>query len=182
MALVLFQVVRQQILIAQAGIVDKGEACEPVAMFGFAVSLNVVLTTGEVPEEVAPVHPVALIAEEEREVVQLRRNFHHDVLTAAVVGHTGATDLTAHPVLVVLGMVRTVHTGEQHVLSVDILVFGTHHEVRVFLVLRGFLLTLPHGLARVHARFAIATLFVEGYLRGVGLSVEEGTLSVLVAA
>ena len=40
-------------------------------MFWFAIALNVVLTSGKVPHEVAPVHEVALIGEEEADVVNL---------------------------------------------------------------------------------------------------------------
>ena len=65
MTLVVLQVIGQKRLVAQAGVVNKWYTCKPVAVFQFTVSLNVVLTTCEVPQEVTPVHPVALIGEEE---------------------------------------------------------------------------------------------------------------------
>ena len=40
-------------------------------MLRFSVALNVVLATSEVPHEVAPVHKVALVGEEEADVVHL---------------------------------------------------------------------------------------------------------------
>ncbi|CUQ49199.1 Uncharacterised protein [Segatella copri] len=40
-------------------------------MLWLTIALNVVLTAGKVPHEVAPVHEVALVREEEADVVKL---------------------------------------------------------------------------------------------------------------
>ena len=58
----------------QVPIIDKGNTRQPVAVHQVAVSLNVVLTTGEVPEEIAPVHPVTLVVDKELQVFPLRRH------------------------------------------------------------------------------------------------------------
>ena len=59
-------------MVAIESIVDEGETCYPVAVFQFAIALNVVLTAGKVPHEVAPIHEVDLIREEELQVCPLR--------------------------------------------------------------------------------------------------------------
>ena len=63
----------QLALISQSHIVDEGNAANPVAVFPFAISLQVVLPSCKVPHEVAPIHEVDLIAEEEAEVLELGR-------------------------------------------------------------------------------------------------------------
>ena len=73
-------------------------------MFQFAVALYAILATSEVPHEVAPVHKVALVAQEEAQVLPLRWHFHHDVLATAVVWYL-RTVHPAHPALVGRGMV-----------------------------------------------------------------------------
>ena len=71
MSLVLFQIVGQQVLIAQTCIVNERNTCNPVAMLQLAISLNIVLTTSKVPHEITPVHKVALIGEEESDILEL---------------------------------------------------------------------------------------------------------------
>ena len=68
MTLVLFQLFRQQVLIAYKHIVDKLDTGNPIAVFDFSTTLQVVLASGEVPHEIAPVHPVELVGEEEVEM------------------------------------------------------------------------------------------------------------------
>ena len=71
MSLVLLQLSRQHALVAQACIIDKREAGNPVTMLQLTVALDIILSSGKVPHKVAPVHKVALIAQEETEVLQL---------------------------------------------------------------------------------------------------------------
>ena len=65
------QIVRQLALITQAGVVEERDTRDPVAVLGLAIALNVVLATGKVPHEVAPIHEVALVGQEELDVVDL---------------------------------------------------------------------------------------------------------------
>ena len=102
-------------------------------MLQFAITLQVVLTSCEVPHEIAPVHEVALIGKEESDVLQHCGNFHVDHLAATVVWHQCALN-TAHPTLVGCGMGRAVHTWEKHILCILILILGAHHKVGVLLV------------------------------------------------
>ena len=71
MTFVHLQIVRQLALITQAGVVEERDTRDPVAVLGLAIALNVVLATGKVPHEVAPVHEVALVGQEELDVVDL---------------------------------------------------------------------------------------------------------------
>ena len=61
---VVFQVVGEHILVAETGVVDKRNAADPVAVVDFALTLQVVLTAGKIPEEVAPIHVIELVLEE----------------------------------------------------------------------------------------------------------------------
>ena len=58
------KLVGQQALVAQALVVDGRDAGYPVAQVRLAVALEVVLTAGEIPHEVAPVHVGKLVVEE----------------------------------------------------------------------------------------------------------------------
>ena len=40
-------------------------------MLQFTITLDVILTTGEVPHEVAPVHEITLVGEEEPDIFEL---------------------------------------------------------------------------------------------------------------
>ena len=68
-ALVVLQLVGQQRLVAEEVVVDERETGEDIAFLTLAIALYVVLTAYEVPEEVAPVHIVALVGDEELHVV-----------------------------------------------------------------------------------------------------------------
>ena len=65
---VLAVLVGQLLLVAQAGVVDGGDAADPVAQVRLAVAAHIVLAAGEVPHEVAPVHVVELVVEEVAQV------------------------------------------------------------------------------------------------------------------
>ena len=98
MTLVLFQLFRQQVLIAYQHIVDKLDTGNPVAVFDFSATLQVVLASGEVPHEIAPVHPVELVGEEELDVFPLVRYVHHHHFAALVVWDVMPLDV--YPLLV----------------------------------------------------------------------------------
>ena len=150
-------------------------------MLEFAIALYVVLTASKVPHEVAPIHEVTLIREEELQVLEHRRHFHVHHLATAVEGYNGTIDAT-HPLLVGLGVAGGVHAREQHVLCVLISVLMAHHEVGVLLVLRGFLAAAVDGSALVHHGLAHVAIGLQRHLRGVGTSVEQRAVAILVAA
>ena len=61
-------------------------------------------------------------------------------------------------------MSRTVHTREEHVLGIDILILVTYYEVRVLLISRSLLLALVNRCAFLHDRLAHVAVYFEGYL------------------
>ena len=161
--------------------VDKRNTGNPVPIQHLAITLNVVLTAGEVPHEVAPIHEIQLIREEELQVFRECR-FHYALhLSAIVIFHRLAFYL--RPVLVGLYMARvgTVHTWEQHVQFVDIFVFliGAGHEIAVFLVFILLDHTAPGRFALCRDRHAASSLILALHFRNVGLSVEERGFTIL---
>ena len=131
-SLVVFQFLREHVLVAIQKVVDERYAGDPVAVFYFAAALDVVLPSGKVPHEVAPVHEVELVGEEELDVVPLGWHVHHQHLSALIVGHVVAGDIL--PGLIIGGVCRAVHAGEEHVLRVFIFHTSRQFNVRVFFV------------------------------------------------
>ena len=117
MSLIVLQVIRKLALVAQHCIVDEWDTCDPVALFQFAIALKVILTSCKVPHEVAPVHEVTLVREEESDVLPLCRHIDSHSLTAAIVIHRVCAN-AAHPVLISLFMSGIVHTWEEHILRI----------------------------------------------------------------
>ena len=147
-----------------------------------AEALQVVLPAGKVPHEVAPVHKVELVGEEELQVLYLRGHLDRGGLARrVVVGHLLAF-YAAHPALVCARMIGVPHTGEEHVLSVEVFVVMTYYYVFVLLVLAFLLLTIVD-------RFALLGLPGEHTVacglilraRGVGLTVKERPAAILLA-
>ena len=159
MTLVLFQLFRQQVLIAYKHIVDKLDTGNPVAVFYFSATLQVVLASGEVPHEIAPVE---LVGEEELNVFPLRRHSHHNHFAAFVVGYVISLDVL--PCLILVGMSAAVHTGEEHILRILVFDASGDFDVAVFLVVSGLFLTDVFGSVVGDARFAISVFYVQGYL------------------
>ena len=62
--IVLVDAVREFVLVAVEGVVDEGDAADPVAVAGVTEALEVVLFTREVPHKIAQVHPAGLVAGE----------------------------------------------------------------------------------------------------------------------
>ena len=71
MSFVVLEFIRKFTLIAIHHVVDKAEACNPVAVLKFSVSLNVVLSSCKVPHKVSPIHEITLIGEEKLYVFHL---------------------------------------------------------------------------------------------------------------
>ncbi len=74
-SLVVAQVVRQFLLVADARFIEKVDAADPVAGSGVPCvqTLFAVLPAGEVPHEVPPIHPTQLVFPEEFKVVAKSR-------------------------------------------------------------------------------------------------------------
>ena len=163
-------------------------------MFRLAVALDVILASGEVPEEIAPVHEVHLVGEEEFQVLPHRRHLHHDVVSALVIRDELALHaadplaavvlVAAEPLLVGIDVFghAAVHAREEHVLCIFVVCLVADDFVAVFFVGRLLLLTLVDGCALFADRHAVLSLDLQGHLGVVGRAVEEGCLSVLLAS
>ena len=181
MTLVVFQFIRQLTLVAKSCIIQERNTRNPVAMFQFSITLNVVLPTCKVPHEVSPIHEVALVGEEELDILKLVRNLHQDILATAVIRHF-CTFYAAHPFLVRLCMTSIIHSWEEHVLGIFVLVLMAHDEVRILFVSRSFLLALPNGSSLFHDGATHVAFLFKFHLRSKSLSVEEWTVAILVTA
>jgi len=178
-SLVVLQVAWQEFLIAYQEIVNERDTGNPVAMFDFSITLDVVLTSGKVPHEVTPVHEVHLIGEEILDVFPLGRNLQHQHFAALVVRY-GASFDAAQPVFVILCMLFAIHTREKHVLSVIVFGFVTYYFVAVLFVGRFFFLALIYRSTFYHIVYTSTVHFFQCRLRCVCLSVEQWTGTVLL--
>ena len=79
-------------------------------------------------------------------------------------------------------MAGIVHAWEQHVLGILVLILRADYEVGVLLVGRGFLLALVHGFALAHHGAAVLAVAFKRHLRGVGLTVEQRALAILLTS
>ena len=181
MSFVGLQFVRKHILIAQPCIVKRLNTCYPVAVFQLAVTLYIVLPSGEIPHEITPVHKVTLIGKEEPDVVNLRRHLHRHLLSTSVIGNLCALN-AAHPRLIVLCVRLIVHAREQHILGIFVLILVRNNKVRVFLILCFLFLSAVNRRTFRHFGLAYIAICLQGYLRSVGLPVQQGPVSILVTA
>ena len=182
MSLVVLERIGQQVLVAEAQVVDERNAGNPVSVFFFAVTLYIVLASGKVPHEVAPVHEVKLIRHEELEILPLCRHLDRRNAACGVVVRHFAAFNPAHPAFVSVAVVGRMHTREKHVLRVNVFVVVAHYDVGVFLALVVFFLAVVDSLALVAlpVEHTVASRLELG-LRCVGVAVEQGARTVLLA-
>ena len=84
-------------------------------MFKFeAFALNVVLATCEVPHEVAPVHEIHLIGQEEADVFQLRRHGNGHFVAVGRLHVAFIHFNVAHPLLILSSVTCAPHSREEH--------------------------------------------------------------------
>ena len=150
-------------------------------MLSLTIALDVVLTSGEVPHEVAHVHVVNLVAEEELEVLEEGRDTDSGLGTV-VVGHHGITPLYAAQQTLVgcsMAVVVAVHAGEEHVHLVFVFLVIAYDFILVLLVGRGLLLALIDGSSLLALG---RTVLIIGYGGVIDRTIEEGTLTVLLTS
>ena len=132
---IFFELFRQIIVVAYEYFVNERHSCYPVAMFCLSIALDVILTTYKVPHEISPVHEVYLVVYEEPYIIPLCR--HLDVwysCECCILGTHGVCYWLAHPLLILLCMVAAVHTWEEHVLHVVVLLVIAYNLISVRLV------------------------------------------------
>ncbi len=109
----------KQRLVAEAGIVDEGDARYPVAVGHFTVTLYVVLPSCKVPQEVTPIHVVELVVEEELKVFQECRLYAGLLIAGIGISvlvdsgcHRNGLALHSGPVLVGACIFSVIHSRE----------------------------------------------------------------------
>src|SRR5574344_1474232 len=175
------QFIGKHTLVAYKVVVYKRNTGYPVTMLRFPLSLNVILSPCKVPHEVSPVHVVELIGEEELDVVPLCRNLQGHGCAALVIDHFVAC-YTSQPVFISLCVLVTVDTREQHVLCIYVVCLVADYFITVFFVGRGFFLTLIYRGAFFGDRHTVIAFCFQGNFRGICLSVEQRTGSILFAS
>ena len=180
MALVVDDVVRHIVLRANHEGVDGFDARDPVAVQDLAGALDVILSAGEVPHEVAPVHEVQLVAHEEDEV--LREGGLHGRLRLAHQLILDRRTLHVAPRLIRLHVARVgaVHAGEKHFGLADVFVIrGDVGDVIAILLARVF---LDHAAPRLGSVLRCGcAITVASHLGDVRRAVEQGHAAVLFA-
>ena len=146
--------------------IDEGDARSSPTTQEASVPLQVILTPGEVPHKVAPVHIRQLIVEEVRQVIPEGRLRH-------------ILRITSHPGIVHLGVTTLVDAREEHhpFALVDRFVLGSTCHIAVG-VRRIILLHTPVGrLSVLELRAAIGSILIRS---SEGRAVEERSGAVLL--
>ena len=180
-SLVLAQFGGKLALVAQTKVIKEGDTGNPVAMFPFAMSLNVILTAGKIPHKIAPVHEIDLIAQEETYVLKHGGHLNLNQLATTVIGDSIALN-PSQPTFIVGGMALAVHSGEEHILRIDIVNVVTLDDVAVLFLGTGFFLALVNGRALLGDGGAILAVALVFHLAGILLSVEQRTVAILLTA
>ncbi len=103
MTLVFLEDGRQLGLVSKPGVINERNTGDPVSFRYIPVRLKVILTPGEVPHEVAPVHKMYLISKEESQVLSKSRAIIRLLLSAVVITHFLPFDI--RPLLISVNMI-----------------------------------------------------------------------------
>ena len=88
-------------------------------MFHLTVTLDIILPSHKVPQEITPIHEIDLVTEEETQI--LKGSWQIAILLAP-----------AHPVFVGLSMSLRVHSREEHIILEYVLDIVSHHLIFLF--------------------------------------------------
>ena len=182
MPFVVGNIIRHIILRTDQNRINKRNTGNPVTIQHLAISLNIVLPTGEIPHEVTPIHEIHLIAEEETQVFPKSR-FHGSLrLPTIIITHRFPLHLC--PLLIGFDVARVtaVHTREKHIQLIHILILliiaGDIIPVFLFRVFLDY--PAPCRFALLGDRDAISALILALHFRNVGLSIQQRRLPILL--
>ena len=148
------------------------------------MTLYIVLPSGEIPHEITPVHEIQLISEEITQVLDKCRFHHRHHLATTVELHR--CTLYLRPLLIGRYMISsaTIHTGEKHTQLIHVFVFRivTRDIIMILLVFIFLNDTAPSRLTLFRYRYASAALVLTLHLRDIGLTVDQRSLTVLLAS
>ena len=177
---IILQIVGQIGLVSRNMLVDKIEATDPISVLHLSMSLYIVLSSGEVPHEITPIHVVQLIIEEESEI--LGKSGFHDRFSSFGSSHLYRTTFKISPLFICRYMFRfiAIHTREQHVqLGLILVMFVISGDyITVCLVLRCFQFFLPNGFAL--CRYGSPVGITSDFGRE-SLSIEQRPVAILFA-
>ena len=181
MSFVFLQFGRQKRLIAQHSVINKRNTGDPVAFRDLAVGLQVVLPSDEIPHEIAPVHEINLIPEEETKVFSESRAIIRFLLSAVFITHAFAFYI--RPLFVGLNMasLRGIHAREEHaeLLHIDVIGLITGNRVVIFFSLY-FRSRSILGMSFLLHRYAHVAFHAQFNRSIVSLAVEERSVAILL--
>ena len=166
MSLVVRNVQRHILLRTYQSLINEGNTGDPVTVRHLAMSLNVILTTGEVPHKVTPVHEIQLIGEEETQVLREGRLHYGGHLPTTIELHRRTFHLRPLFVGFHVGATGAVHTGEEHIQLIHILILCliTRDVVAILLLLVLLNDAAPSRLALLRNRDARTSLILTLHL------------------
>ena len=181
MTLVVSNVRRHILLRTYQNLVDKLDTGDPVTIQYLPMALDVVLTSGEVPHEITPIHEIELVCEEEAEILTESRLHDRSHLSTTTVFdwytlHIGPLFISRD-----VTRITTEHTWKQHVQFIHILIFR--------IVMGDIITILFVRILFDHPTIGRCTLFGDSstssplilpfHLRYVGLTIDQRSLSIL---
>ena len=144
--------------------------------------LEIVLTTSKVPHEIAPIHEIDLVTEEELEVLSKSWAIVCFGLSAIFITYFFALDICPCFVSIHMVCLARVHTWEEHfeLVHVYIGILVPRYYIAIFLALDLWCRSIL-GMSLFLNRYTHIALHLEFYRCVVCLSVEQRCISILLA-
>ena len=163
---VLGHIVGKKRSIAHAELIDKVKTTYPVTFIDLTMTLQIVLTAGEVPQEISPIHVIELIIKEEL----------HVLCKGGL--HTGRS---SRPLTIGRYVIRlaTVHAGEEHLrlALIDVSLFLAGNHIAIALLGGSF----DSLLIDVFTLFNLSFTIHAFHLRHECLAIQQGSFAILLA-
>jgi len=134
LSLVVLHIVRSIRLVSQAWLIDETDSRFPVAekLLVRHLTMEIILASCEVPEEISPIHPVHLIIEEKSEVISKRR--HYKPILPSIVC------LVRHPLRIF--DILHIKVDMTSWLRVHVAIAGIRYEVMAIVILRTYVTSI----------------------------------------
>ena len=181
MSFIVSYIGRHVVLRTYKHLVDCLDTGNPVTVHHFTISLDIILTAGEVPHKVTPVHEVQLIGKEVTQVFGKRRLHHRHVLTATVELHRFSLELRPFLISSHMRIHIAVHTWEKHIQFVYIFIFHIVARNKIFVFFTRIFLddAAPYSFTFLGYRSAVTALVLALYFRSKRLSVQQRCFTIL---
>ena len=184
MPLVICYLGRHVILRTNHSFVNRLDTRYPIPMRNLSMTLDIVLTTREIPHEVTPIHEVQLISKKETEVLGKSRLDHR--LRFPTVGEFHRLTFDICPFLIRIYMIgiTTVHAREKHIQLIDKLVISFMAGNVILILLTRILLdyTCPSRRTLFGYRSTVVSFLYTLHLGNISLPVKKWSLSILLTS